>query len=553
MDKLSRLLLWFKMRWVAMTAWRDLVERAREPRKHQLRLLMSILKRSQHTTFGTERQFQSVDSYEAFAERVEVQDYESLRPYIERQERDKTPELNPESPLLYAQTSGTTGSPKLVPILEHTVDNYKRSQGIVTYANTQACPGVYAGKILAITSPHVEGKLETGTAFGSMSGLLSKSMPRLTRQKYVLPSAVLDIENYQAKYYLISAFALAARDISFIGTANPSTVMKLAETIKRHQKELVEDVRSGRLSDLFGLGAVQLQPLQASFQANPGRAGELEAAFAESEGLSFHALWPELKALSVWTGGSVGALIPEVERLLGGAVSVIELGYLSSEFRGSINVDPLKNLCIPTIHECFFEFVPVAEHGEADQRFLLVDELELGEQYHVYVTTQEGLYRYFMNDIVEVNGTFLATPSIQFVQKGKGVVNLTGEKLYEGQVIDAIARVRAALGLSFDFFIMLGDEQTLQYKLYIDCEACDKAELCASFEGALRELNVEFATKRDSGRLKETAVSLLGAGTYEAYKEHCIANGQREGQFKYMVLQSESDCDFDFAAHELEG
>ena len=47
------------------------------------------------------------------------------------------------------------------------------------------------------------------------------------------------------------------------------------------------------------------------------------------------------------------------ERL--GAVSVIELGYLSSEFRGSINVDPLKNLCIPTIHECFFEFVPVEE------------------------------------------------------------------------------------------------------------------------------------------------------------------------------------------------
>ena len=113
--------------------------------------------------------------------------------------------------------------------------------------------------------------------------------------------------------------------------------------------------------------------------------------------------------------------------------------------------------------------------------------------------------------------------------------------------------MRVALGLSFDFFILLGDEQNLQYKLYIDCEACDKAELLASFEGALRELNVEFATKRESGRLKETAVSLVGAGTYEAYKEHCIANGQREGQFKYMVLQSESDCDFDFAAHELEG
>jgi hypothetical protein len=248
----------------------------------------------------------------------------------------------------------------------------------------------------------------------------------------------------------------------------------------------------------------------------------------------------------------VGTLIPEIERLLRGQASVIELGYLSSEFRGSINVDPIQKLCIPTIHESFFEFVPVAEHGGSDVKYLLVDELELGEQYYVYVTTQEGLYRYFMNDIVEVNGFFHKTPSIQFVQKGKGVVNLTGEKLYEGQVIEAIERLRAAMSLRFDFFILLGDERELQYRLYIDCEPSGRAEVVAVFEEALRELNVEFETKRESGRLKETQVSFVASGTYEAYKEHCIANGQREGQFKYMVLQNERDCEFDFADHELE-
>lgn len=552
MNWLIRLLLRCKMFWVGRTAWRALVQRAKEPRDAQMELLLSILRRNQGTTFGRERGFEDIDSYASYVEQVAVQDYESLRPYIDKQEREKTPELNSENPRLYAQTSGTTGDPKLVPILEHTVKNYKRSQGLVTYANSVACPGVYDGKVLAITSPHVEGRLETGTAFGSMSGLLSKSMPRLTRKKYVLPGALLDIENYQAKYYLIGAFALADREISFMGTANPSTVLKLAETISAHRAQLISDVRTGNLSNVFDLDAEQFAEVNKSFAASPSRADELEAILNEGEVLNFHALWPDLKTLSVWTGGSVGVLIPEVERLLRGQVRVVELGYLSSEFRGSINVDPVRKLCIPTIHESFFEFVPVDEHGEGEMRFLLVDELEQGQQYYVYITTQEGLYRYFMNDIVEVDGFFHQTPSIQFVQKGKGVVNLTGEKLYEGQVIEAVERLRTAMNLNFDFFILLGDERELQYTLYIDCESASRAEVSAVFEEALRELSVEFDAKRESQRLKETRVSFVSSGTYEAYKEHCIAKGQREGQFKYMVLQYERECDFDFADYGLE-
>ena len=95
------------------------------------------------------------------------------------------------------------------------------------------------------------------------------------------------------------------------------------------------------------------------------------------------------------------------------------------------------------------------------------------------------------------------------------------------------------------------DERDLQYRLYIECDSKSSAEVSAAFESALRELSVEFEAKRESGRLKETQASFVSAGTYEAYKEHCIANGQREGQFKYMVLQNERECDFDFPEYEL--
>ena len=65
----------------------------------------------------------------------------------------------------------------------------------------------------------------------------------------------------------------------------------------------------------------------------------------------------------------------------------------------------------------------------------------------VLVMTATGLYRYFMNDLVETIGFFRATPLLRFVQKGKGVTSLTGEKLYEAQAIEAVRSVSARFGL----------------------------------------------------------------------------------------------------------
>ena len=51
-----------------------------------------------------------------------------------------------------------------------------------------------------------------------------------------------------------------------------------------------------------------------------------------------------------------------------------------------------------------------------------------------------------MNDIVRVTGRLHATPLLAFVQKGKGVTSLTGEKLYESQVLEAVRRAAEETG-----------------------------------------------------------------------------------------------------------
>jgi hypothetical protein len=526
------ILLRLKMALIRHFLWNTLVRKTHTPQAAQNELLLKILQKNTATVFGREHNFSRIKSYGEFKDTVPLQSYENLRPYIEKQENEKKNYLNTSLPIMYAQTSGTTGKPKYIPILKSTVRQYRKSQQIFAYSKFKDIPGVYDGKVLAIVSPAVEGKLETGTPYGSMSGLIYKSMPGSVEAKYVASPEIFEISDYDLKYYLITAFALAEKDITLIATANPSTLLKINRVIQDRWDELVRDIESGN---------------QHGLKANPDRSRELAALISRNKQVTFEDFWPALKCVTIWMGGSCSVLIPSVKKLLHSSTKIVELGYLSSEFRGSITVDVLHNKSIPTIHENFLEFAERDAWENERPDFLTVEALEEGKQYYVFPTTQSGLYRYFINDIIEVDGRFNNTPTIRFVQKGKGVTNLTGEKLYENQVIVAMQKLKEKLNIEFDFFMMLGCPETVQYSLYVEAEPFDNA--AELFDKYVGRLNIEFETKRESGRLKETAVIFLTDGAAEAYKKHCIVNGQREGQFKMVELQYTMDCAFDFSRY----
>ena len=169
-------LLWARMQALRWTHWRPFVADARRPWETQQRVLLDIVRRNCDTRFGREHGFDKISCYKDFAAAVPVQDYESLRPYIEEQEGTGEPALNAERPVMYAQTSGTTGKPKLIPILARSLNQLKRSQSIQSFVQFSAVPQTFYGRILGITSPAVEGTLESGTPYGSASGHISKNI-----------------------------------------------------------------------------------------------------------------------------------------------------------------------------------------------------------------------------------------------------------------------------------------------------------------------------------------------------------------------------------------
>lgn len=167
-------------------------------------------------------------------------------------------------------------------------------------------------------------------------------------------------------------------------------------------------------------------------------------------------------------GGSCAVALQSLRESLPATTQIAELGYLAGEMRGSITLDARSRCGVPTLTENFFEFVAREAYQAGGREYLkLGPKLQEGEGYYLVVTTVSGRFRYFMNDIVKVEGRFHNTPMIRFLQKGRGVTSITGEKLYESQVLEAVFQAELSCGGNVHFFVVLADVENSQYTLLL--------------------------------------------------------------------------------------
>lgn len=528
----------------------------RDPMRAQNRLLSQLLRKNRDTTFGRQYGFSDIVSYDDYRARVPVADFEALRPYIEVEIKRGESSLTVDPPVQYVRTSGSTGQPKDIPMGDSHLRMLRQIHQMAVARQHRVCPEAFAGSILAIVSPRYEGKLTNGRPFGSASGIVSGNTPRLVREKFVLPQQVLTVADSRVKYLLILRLAVAQVDISYIGSANPTTLLTLIRLYIEHQQVLIDDVRKGSFFLDDRLEDDVRAAIRGRLQASPKRADELTRLQLRPAPPRIADLWPALRGVMVWTCGSAGVAAAALRRELDSATRILELGYLSSEFRGTITLGRRPGSGLPTLHDHFFEFVERDLWDRGEREFLTLDRLRKGVDYYIIVTTPSGLYRYFINDIVRVTGMLHRTPLLKFMQKGKGVTNITGEKLYEAQVLTAVQGEAAACGCAVRYVMMLADENAHNYRLYVESDAGPRpgAEtFAAAVDARLQILNVEYAAKRESERLGPLRAAWLTPESGEAYKRFCVGQGQREGQFKPTALAYAREFKFDLDAHVIAG
>ena len=553
-QRLAGFVITAQLGWARRALGRKVAAAARDPMRAQHALLMRLLRENRDTTFGRAHGFATMRDHRDFVDRVPVQDYEAVRPYVEATIAKGERALTAERPVRYVRTSGTTGQPKDIPLTASHLAHLRAIHRASVASQYRVSPAAFAGSILAITSPAAEGTVADGTPFGSASGVLAGSTPALLQDKFAVPPLVFTIADSRVKYLLLLRLALTRRDLSYLGTANPTTLLALIRLYREHESALLADLRAGGFFLAAEVPAAILATLASRLRPDPERAAELAALIAGTGQRRIRDLWPQLALVVTWTCASAGVAVAALRTELGPHTHVHELGYVSSEFRGTITLGRRAGSGLPTFDTHFFEFVERQRWDDGHPEFLTLDRLRKGVDYYVIVTTPSGLYRYFINDLVRVTGFLHRMPLLQFRQKGKGVTSITGEKLYESQVLAAVGQGLATTGSAPRFLMMLADEQGQHYRLYVEPDTApglSAAQLGTQVDARLQALNIEYASKRESGRLGSVVAHWLAPGTEEAWRRDAVARGQREGQLKTIALGYRSAMVFDLDAHCL--
>jgi sterol desaturase/sphingolipid hydroxylase (fatty acid hydroxylase superfamily) len=549
---LANLLTSIHLRTVQWLAGMRTARMVRNPMRAQRKLLAHILATNRDTSFGRQHGFAHIENHAQYVRNVPVSDFEALRPFITAEIEHGDPALTREPPLQYMRTSGTTGQPKDIPLTGEHLRSLRRIHHTAVAFQYRVCPEGFAGGILALTSPAHEGMLANGKPFGSASGIVAGNTPAIVLEKFVVPAPVLTVADSRVKYLLILRLALARPDITYIGSANSTTLLTLIKLYREHHALLEGDLRNGTFFLSDRLDANVLAAIAPRLAPNPSRADRLVQLQAMGEPVRIADLWPAVRIVATWTCASAGITVDALRSELSPRTKILELGYLSSEFRGTITLGRRSGTGLPTLDTHFFEFVERNKWDRGEPEYLTLDAIRKGIDYYIIVTTPSGLYRYFINDLVRVQGYLHETPLLKFMQKGKGVTNITGEKLYESQVLSAVRSVTAAVGRTTRFVMMLADEEARNYRLYVepDLGSGESAQwLAQSVDVELKALNVEYAAKRESDRLGPPVAAWLAAETGEAYKQFCVKQGQREGQFKSVAIAYRKTFPFDLEAH----
>ncbi|MFQ5953030.1 MAG: GH3 auxin-responsive promoter family protein [Candidatus Omnitrophota bacterium] len=520
-------------------------EATKDPIEAQKKALLEYITRNKDTLYGQKYNFAGIESIEDFQRMVPMSDYESLEPYIEKMKKGESNILTVDEPILFGVTSGTTGRQKFVPITNYSRTKKADVMDLWIYYISKDHPDVFDGKILAIVSPEVEGHTESGVPYGTETGHGYKNLPDVVRALYVLPYEVFEIKDYESKYYSILRLAME-ENVTTIATMNPSTIVLLCQKIEKIKDDVIEDIEKGTLKGDLDIPNNIREIIEKRLKPNPERAEELRKILKKKKKLLPKDIWPNMKLIECWKGGTVGVYLREFPKYFGD-VSVRDFGYLASELRGSIPVSDAGAGGVLAINANFYEFIPKEDMGAREKRVLLCDQLEKHKEYFIMVTTPGGLCRYNIDDIIRVIGYFNNTPIIEFVQKGLNVSSITGEKLYESQVVEAVHKAveRHKLPLKF-FTACVQTRGNFCYNFLVEFgEALPhniKKEFLKSIDEELCRANVEYESKRKSQRLCHPVLKVVKPGEFEKYREKKVNEGAHDGQFKV----SELSCDLDF-------
>lgn len=516
----------------------------------QQRALRDVLNTVGGSDFARRHGLDRVRSVDDLRQAAPIATYEDLRATIDRVYAGEVGALfAPGTRVrMFATSSGTTAARKLIPVTDAFVRDYRRGWNTFGLKLLSDHPKAVLRGILQSSGRFDESYSPVGVPCGAITGLLARTQKRIVRRYYVGKPELAYLNDPAARYYALMRLAIT-RDVAFAVTANPATLIRLAETVHAERETLVRDVRDGTLSVEFPDADVR-GSLTAGLRPDAARARELEALAEARDPLRPCDYWKPT-FVACWQGGSLGHYLPRL-RSWWGELPVRDVGLLASEGRVTIPLEDDTPVGVLDVVGGVFEFIPAEMHEAEQPETLLPHELEAGRDYIVVLSNTSGLVRYRLDDVVRMHGFYYGSPRLEFRHRAGRVASVAGEKLTEQHVVSAFRQVAESLGVTHSEFVVFPEwSDPPVYRAFSTLP--DSERLAAALDGVLAEVNEEYGSRRKSlrlGMLRHDVVrpeffelmdsELIGrrGGASEQYKRPCLLTTPEEAADLFASIAS---------------
>jgi hypothetical protein len=518
----------------------------RSVRDVQKSLLLNTIQQNVKSDYGQRFRFDSIQSIDDYRCQVPVASYESLREDMDRIYRGDKRVLTEEPIERLVPTGGSSGGAKLIPYTRSLKRDFQKAIAAWIWWTFQFYPQAMQGRAYWSITPMVSSRQKSAgglpLGFESDSEYLGKWSRWFAQQLILPPACVGRIGSIENARYANLLYLLECSRLSLISIWSPTFLLSLVSQVDPWIESICRDISRGEVS------LPRREPAQSHMRlklaGNPQRADELKRLYREyGNSPDFvRRCWPELGLISCWGDGNSAAYFASLQKLFPHAESQPK-GLLATEcvvsFPGCENGDSVL-----AIRSHFFEFAPVLSSGETDYGNLrLADELVRGDRYRILVTTNGGLYRYDLGDIIEVVGFLERCPRVRFVGRIDAVCDLVGEKLHEEHVRVLLESLMSEFGVDAEFFMLVARQRpNLGYTLILSADSnlrpVDQGPFARSLEERLRT-NPQYTLARNLNQLSSVDVrilSLSGKELWSRYEKWQSGLGKRVGELKVNVL-----------------
>jgi hypothetical protein len=480
---LARLRLWSIEQWmedaigIQSEVWQDLIVAG------------------QYTEYGRKYHFSQIQSLEQYKQRVPVQEYDALLPYIEQMMQGEENVLWNTPITWFAKSSGTVSAKsKFIPVSDESLkdNHYKASKDVLTfYYAKHPESDLLTGKSLIIGGSHQINQLNDEIHFGDLSAVVMQNSPFWASWIRTPDLSIILMDEWESKLEKLAQSTIQENVTSMAGV--PTWLMLLLKRIlemtgKQNIKEVWPNL------ELYMHGGVSLVPYKAHF-----------------------------------------------EKLIGAPINYLEMYNASEGFFAAQDDITAEGMLLMCNHGIFYEFMPMGEAGKPFPKTLQLDEVEIGKNYALIISTNGGLWRYLVGDTIQF--TSLHPFRIKVSGRLKHYMNAFGEEVIIDNSDKAIAIACEKTGAAVkDYtaapvFFSDGENGAHEWLIAFNTAPKELSTFIFELDTALKNCNSDYEAKR----YKDIALRMpiVQAVPADIFNNWLQSKGKLGGQHKVPRLSND--------------